>query len=91
MTTRLEALERDLIRISLDDPRTRKLMTVAGISSVIATAARLKPVCSDKDLTASIRRSHSTQTKFLAHMIVEIEIRRREQLTMLNPGVPRPA
>jgi transposase len=34
----LERLERDLIRISLDDPRTRKLMTVAGISSVIATA-----------------------------------------------------
>lgn len=35
---RLEGLECDLIRISLDDTRTRKLMTVAGISSVIATA-----------------------------------------------------
>jgi len=35
---RLETLERDLIHISLDDPRMRKLMTVAGISSVIATA-----------------------------------------------------
>jgi transposase len=35
---RLETLERDLIHISLDDPQMRKLMTVAGISSVIATA-----------------------------------------------------
>jgi transposase len=35
---RLETLERDLIRFSLDDPRTRKLMTVAGISAVVATA-----------------------------------------------------
>lgn len=38
LAKRLEGLERALIRISLDDPRTRKLMTVAGISSVIATA-----------------------------------------------------
>ena len=38
LARRLEGLERELIRISLDDPRTRKLMTVAGISSVIATA-----------------------------------------------------
>ncbi len=35
---RLEILERDLIRFSLDDARTRKLMTVAGISAVVATA-----------------------------------------------------
>ena len=35
---RLETLERDLIHISLDDPQMRKLMAVAGISSVIATA-----------------------------------------------------
>lgn len=35
---KLELLETDLIRMSLDDPRMRKLMHVAGISSVIATA-----------------------------------------------------
>ena len=35
---RLETLERDLIHISLDDPQMRKLMAVAGIGSVIATA-----------------------------------------------------
>jgi transposase len=35
---RLETLERDLIHKSLDDPWMRKLMTVAGISSVIAMA-----------------------------------------------------
>ena len=35
---KLEGLEKDLIRIALDDPQARKLMTVAGISSVIATA-----------------------------------------------------
>lgn len=38
MAGRLETLERDLIQISLDDPQMRKLMAVAGISSVIATA-----------------------------------------------------
>ncbi|MTH94732.1 IS110 family transposase, partial [Roseibium sp. RKSG952] len=38
MNKKLEKLETALIRISLDDPRARKLMTVAGISSVIATA-----------------------------------------------------
>lgn len=38
LNDRLEVLERDLISISLDDPRTRKLMTVAGISAVVATA-----------------------------------------------------
>ena len=38
MAGRLETLERDLIHISLDDPQMRKLMAVAGISSVIATA-----------------------------------------------------
>jgi transposase len=35
---RLATLETALIRFSLDDPRMRKLMSVAGISSVIATA-----------------------------------------------------
>lgn len=35
---RLQELERDLIRTALDDPRARKLMTVAGISAVVATA-----------------------------------------------------
>ena len=35
---RLASLETALIRFSLDDPRMRKLMSVAGISSVIATA-----------------------------------------------------
>lgn len=38
LTSKLEDLEKVLIRISLDDDRTRKLMSVAGISSVIATA-----------------------------------------------------
>ena len=38
LTTKLEDLEKVLIRLSLDDDRTRKLMSVAGISSVIATA-----------------------------------------------------
>lgn len=38
LTTKLEDLEKVLIRISLDDDRARKLMSVAGISSVIATA-----------------------------------------------------
>ena len=38
LTTKLEDREKVLIRISLDDDRTRKLMSVAGISSVIATA-----------------------------------------------------
>ena len=38
MNAKLEKLDADLIRISLDDPRARKLMSVAGISSVIATA-----------------------------------------------------
>lgn len=38
LVKKLNALERDLIQISLDDTRMRKLMTVAGISSVIATA-----------------------------------------------------
>jgi transposase len=35
---KLDTLEQDLIRISLDDERMRKLMSVAGISSVIATS-----------------------------------------------------
>jgi len=35
---KLEKLDRALARLSLDDARTRKLMTIAGISSVIATA-----------------------------------------------------
>ncbi len=35
---RLEVLDRKLARTALDDKRARKLMTVAGISSVIATA-----------------------------------------------------
>lgn len=38
LQTRLGSLERDLIAISLDDPRTRKLMSVAGINAVTATA-----------------------------------------------------
>lgn len=38
LTTKLEDLEKVLIRMSLDDDRTRKLMSVAGIGSVIATA-----------------------------------------------------
>lgn len=38
LQARLESLERDLIVFSLDDARTRKLMSVAGISAVIATA-----------------------------------------------------
>ena len=38
MSTKLEKLDADLIRISLDDKQARKLMSVAGISSVIATA-----------------------------------------------------
>lgn len=38
MNTKLEKLDADLIRISLDDQRARKLMSVAGISSIIATA-----------------------------------------------------
>lgn len=38
MNAKLETLDADLIRISLDDPSARKLMSVAGISSVIATA-----------------------------------------------------
>ncbi len=38
LTTKLEDLEKVLIRMSLDDDRTRKLMSVVGISSVIATA-----------------------------------------------------
>lgn len=38
LAKRLEGLEQALTRISLDDLRTRKLMTVAGICSVIATA-----------------------------------------------------
>lgn len=38
MNTKLEKLDADLIRISLDDKRARKLMSVAGISSIIATA-----------------------------------------------------
>ncbi len=38
MNAKLEKLDADLIRFSLDDRRARKLMTVAGISSVIATA-----------------------------------------------------
>ena len=32
MNKKLETLDRDLIRIALDDPSARKLMTVAGIS-----------------------------------------------------------
>lgn len=35
---RLEKMDRDMARISLDDQRSRKLMSIAGISSTIATA-----------------------------------------------------
>lgn len=35
---KLETLDRALARISLDDGRTRKLMSIAGISSVVATS-----------------------------------------------------
>lgn len=38
LNDRLDVLDRDLIRTALDDPRARKLMTVAGISAVVATA-----------------------------------------------------
>ncbi|TCS62713.1 transposase [Primorskyibacter sedentarius] len=38
LSRKLEELEKDLIGISLDDTRARKLMMIAGISSVIATA-----------------------------------------------------
>ena len=38
LSRKLEELEKDLTGISLDDTRARKLMTIAGISSVIATA-----------------------------------------------------
>lgn len=38
LSRKLEELEKDLIGISLDDTRARKLMTIVGISSVIATA-----------------------------------------------------
>lgn len=35
---KLEKMDRDMARISLDDQRSRKLMSIAGISSTIATA-----------------------------------------------------
>lgn len=38
LNTKLEKLDRAMARLSLDDIRTRKLMTIAGISSVVATA-----------------------------------------------------
>ncbi len=38
LTAKLEKLDRELVRISLDDTRMRKLMSVAGISVVTATA-----------------------------------------------------
>ncbi len=38
LDTKLEKLDRALARISLDDGRTRKLMSIAGISSVVATS-----------------------------------------------------
>lgn len=38
LDAKLEKLDRALARISLDDGRTRKLMSIAGISSVVATA-----------------------------------------------------
>lgn len=38
MNAKLETLDAELIRISLDDPKARKLMSAAGISSVISTA-----------------------------------------------------
>lgn len=38
MNGKLETLDADLIRIALDDPKARKLMSVAGVSSVIATS-----------------------------------------------------
>lgn len=38
LSAKLEQLDRAMARISLDDARTRKLMTIAGISSVVATA-----------------------------------------------------
>lgn len=39
LNRRLETLDRHLARVALDDPKARKLMTVAGINSVVATAA----------------------------------------------------
>lgn len=38
LNNKLEKMDRDLARISLDDQRSRKLMSIAGISSTIATA-----------------------------------------------------
>lgn len=38
LNAKLEKLDRELVRISLDDTRMRKLMSVAGISVVTATA-----------------------------------------------------
>lgn len=38
LNNKLERMDRDLARISLDDQRSRKLMSIAGISSTIATA-----------------------------------------------------
>ena len=38
LNSKLEKMDRDLARISLDDQRSRKLMGIAGISSTIATA-----------------------------------------------------
>ena len=38
LAARMQRLDRDLIKIGLDDPRARKLLAVAGISAVMATA-----------------------------------------------------
>ncbi len=37
ITTKLEALDADLVKRALNDPRARKLMTVTGINSIVAT------------------------------------------------------
>lgn len=38
LNSQLQILDRQLARTALDDPRARKLMTVAGINSIVATA-----------------------------------------------------
>jgi transposase len=38
LNDRLAELDRDLARTALDDDRSRKLMTIAGVSSIVATA-----------------------------------------------------
>ena len=53
---RLEVLDRKLARTALDDKRARKLMTVAGINSVVATAV----VASIGDISRFDRPAMST-------------------------------